>query len=81
MVHWHLPRLIQEVQKKNGDELTLPRIAREVGIAVSTIYLLMETPPRRVDVQTAERLLTFLSQHLGPLTMNDLLEFEFSERS
>jgi hypothetical protein len=79
MVHWHLPQLIRDVQDKSGGKLTLPHIAREAGIAVSTIYLLMEKPPKRLDVPTAERLLTFLSRYLGPLTMNDLLEFKFSE--
>jgi hypothetical protein len=81
MVHWHLPRLIEQVQQASDEPLSLPQIARTTGIAVSTIYMLVEHPPRRVDTRTLNQLLIFLSQHLGPLTMNDLLEFESPEPS
>jgi hypothetical protein len=81
MVHWHLPKLIEQVRRESNEPLSLPQIAHATGLAVSTIYILVEHPPKRVDTWTLNQLLIFLSHHLGPLSMNDLLEFEFPEGS
>lgn len=81
MMHWHLPKLLEEARSKSGEHLNLPQISEATGLSVSTIYMLIERSPKRIDANTMNRLLTYLSRYLGPLTTNDLLEFELTEDS
>lgn len=79
MVHWRWPMLLEQARQKSGERLHFSHIAQATGLSVSTVYLLTEHPPKRVDIHTVNQLLIFLRQYLGPITTNDLLEFEHSE--
>lgn len=76
MMHWHLPALLERARHKSGEPLNLPQISQATGLSVSTVYMLIERTPKRVDVNTIHQLLLYLSHYLGPLTTSDLLEFE-----
>lgn len=81
MMHWHLPELLEEARHRSGESLNLPHIAGATGLSVSTVYMLIERTPKRVDTNTLNQLLTYLSRYLGPLTTNDILEFELPKDS
>lgn len=79
MVYWRWPTLLEQARQQSGERLHYAQIAQATGLSISTVYLLTEHPPKRVDIHTLDRLLIFLRQYLGPITTNDLLEFEHSE--
>lgn len=81
MMHWHLPELLEAAREKSGERLNLPQISAATGLSVSTVYMLTERTPKRIDVNTINQLLVYLSSYLGPLTTHDLLEFELPNDS
>jgi hypothetical protein len=81
MMHWRLPELLEEARRRSGEHLNLPHISEATGLSVSTVYMLTERTPKRVDVNTMHQLLVYLSHYLGPLTTHDLLEFELPKES
>jgi hypothetical protein len=81
MMHWRLPELLEEVRRKSGERLNLPQISEATGLSVSTVYMLIEHRPKRIDVNMVHQLLVYPSRYLGPLNTNDLLEFELPKAS
>ena len=79
MVHWRWPTLLEQAREKSGERLHFAQIAEATGLSISTVYLLTEHQPKRVDINTLNQLLLFLRKYLGPITTDDLLEFEHSE--
>ncbi|HLI90133.1 MAG TPA: helix-turn-helix transcriptional regulator [Ktedonobacteraceae bacterium] len=67
-----LARLNVERARRGEPAISLRRLARESGVALSVLVALHTEQSQRVDYATLDRLLTYFSRFL-PVTMNDLL--------
>jgi DNA-binding Xre family transcriptional regulator len=70
-----LARLNVERARRGESAISLRRLARESGVALSVLVALHTGQSQRVDYATLDRLLTYFSRFL-PVTINDLLAWE-----
>lgn len=75
MIRWKFNTLLGQVRDIDPQAAEYRAIYAETGIATSTITAIAKGT-KRVDLDVADRLLTFFSTKIGKrLTTQDLLEF------
>jgi DNA-binding Xre family transcriptional regulator len=70
-----LARLNVERARRGEPAISLRRLARESGVALSVLVALHTGQSQRVDYATLDKLLTYFSRFL-PVSMDDLLAWE-----
>jgi DNA-binding Xre family transcriptional regulator len=74
MMRWKLRELLGEYQQATGERLTYEEITAATEISPNTLSIIGTNKAKRADLDTVERLLSFLSGKLGrQLDTSDLL--------
>jgi DNA-binding Xre family transcriptional regulator len=76
MMRWKLRELLGEYQQTTGDRITYEEITAATNISPNTLSIIGTNKARRADLDTVEKLLTFLSEKIGrQLDTGDLLAY------
>lgn len=77
MIRWQLKELLGRYTATTGNDLSYRAITEEIGLSKTTLSAIARGEASRVDLETADKLLSLMSRKLGEtLTTQDLIRFE-----